>query len=510
MKQKEDACFYGWLLFLAVYYGIRMFSLTPWYDELYTYYYFISRGPVYAAIHWPLPNNHIGYSVLSAFLDLTGIPEIGLRGISYLVSLASVFVLYRICKKVMKKGWSVCCIILFSSMSLVNQLAVQGRGYALSTLCLLTGILAVCEIEEATGKKKVLLRILFTASCVLGLYTVPTSVYWVLPLCIGSGLYYLIRKQYRILKGLIFCSVAAVLITVFFYTVVWLAIGSNLLSKQAGGVLEGAGHLSILMNSPVLALRTGIDYMLATPYIQGVTRADFFNRFGGWLASLFQLFYQWNGLLFGIVAGLAGFAVFVRLLMRGKGEPGYLRLGMISLCVLLFVPFFLTVQSTLPYYRVFSYLGVVLAVILCLAGQMFFPEKLPYGIYIGTAVTAGLLLLNSGGYTSQYGMNEYYAMDALLQGSPKEKEVICVTDCNQQYLLKYKWDITCESTQIVGADLVVLSKNLADPEVDQPGWEYYHSYATIPWDYLEDEMKLTYENEGYLLYTKNKDKGEQE
>ncbi|MDE7133455.1 MAG: hypothetical protein K2O65_16970, partial [Lachnospiraceae bacterium] len=62
----EATVFILFILGLAVYYGWRMFALTPWYDELYTYYYFISRGPVYAAIHWPLPNNHIGYSVLSA------------------------------------------------------------------------------------------------------------------------------------------------------------------------------------------------------------------------------------------------------------------------------------------------------------------------------------------------------------------------------------------------------------------------------------------------------------
>ena len=55
---------------MAVIYGRMMYVNRPWYDELYTYYYFISKGPVYAAIHWPVPNNHIGYSVLSAFLDL--------------------------------------------------------------------------------------------------------------------------------------------------------------------------------------------------------------------------------------------------------------------------------------------------------------------------------------------------------------------------------------------------------------------------------------------------------
>ena len=69
----------GILLFsigMAIYYGWRMFALDPWYDELYTYYSFISKGPVYAAIHWPVPNNHVMYSVLSAFLNIFGNPYI--------------------------------------------------------------------------------------------------------------------------------------------------------------------------------------------------------------------------------------------------------------------------------------------------------------------------------------------------------------------------------------------------------------------------------------------------
>ena len=64
-KDKETYLFMIFLFGMAAYYGYRMFAITPWYDELYTYYYFISRGPVYAAIHWPLPNNHVGYSAIS-------------------------------------------------------------------------------------------------------------------------------------------------------------------------------------------------------------------------------------------------------------------------------------------------------------------------------------------------------------------------------------------------------------------------------------------------------------
>ena len=102
LELRRDRIFQIFLVFLlgmAVYYGYRMFEITPWYDELYTYYYFISRGPVYAAIHWPLPNNHVGFSTLSACLNLFGSSAVALRGVSWLSSLGSLVLLYRIGRK---------------------------------------------------------------------------------------------------------------------------------------------------------------------------------------------------------------------------------------------------------------------------------------------------------------------------------------------------------------------------------------------------------------------------
>lgn len=111
--------YYFWILFviMAVYYGYRMFFLTPWYDELYTYYYFISKGPLYAAIHWPLPNNHVGYSVLSACFDFWGNAYIGLRGVSYLCALVNMYLIYRIAGKYMKEQMAFATVILYISMN---------------------------------------------------------------------------------------------------------------------------------------------------------------------------------------------------------------------------------------------------------------------------------------------------------------------------------------------------------------------------------------------------------
>ena len=146
-----DLMFGVFLAGMSVYYGYRLFALTPWYDELYTYYYFISEGPLYAAIHWPLPNNHVGYSVLSAFLDWLGNPYIGLRGVSYLCALANICLLYRLTGKYIGRYYAFITVILYASMNLVNQLAVKGRGYTMGITCLLVAwqcMILICEEAE--------------------------------------------------------------------------------------------------------------------------------------------------------------------------------------------------------------------------------------------------------------------------------------------------------------------------------------------------------------------------
>ncbi len=50
--------------------------------------------------------------------------------------------------------------------------------------------------------------------------------------------------------------------------------------------------------------------------------------------------------------------------------------------------------------------------------------------------------------------------------------------------------------------MVLLDKRMADPDFDEMVWEFYFYYDSIPWDYIGQNMELTYENENYILYTK--------
>ncbi len=510
IKDRENGLFVLWLLWMAVYYGFRLFALTPWYDELYTYYYFISRGPVYAAIHWPLPNNHVGYSVLSGFLNLFSNPLIGLRGMSYLAALLNLVLLYRICRKCFSWGWSFCCVLLYSCMNLVNQLAVQGRGYTLAVSCFLMAVCMLQEIgwkEGAETKRDFIYYGAFSVSLTLGLYILPSSVYWVVPVCVAGGLFLLSLHKMKPLVHLIISSLAAALNTLLLYGVIWLAIGSNLLSKAEGGAFYGQGHIGIIRSAPVLSLRTGMDYMLATPYIQSVERQGYLARLSEWLRSLFDLYYPRIGgfLLIITAAGIVFVLLWGWRKYKAEDKEHYF-LPLLIAAVLLLMPIFLIIQCALPYFRVYSYIGIPVAMLLCCLGQMLEKicreRKAVKNIAVTACALISIALLMSKGYNGEYGMSEYYAKDALEKAGIQEGENLCVTDCYQQYLLKFYYGIECENQEIEGADTVLLHKEMTIPETGNFRWEFYRTYETVPWEWLEGEMNPVYENEEYIVYKK--------
>ena len=79
---------------------------------------------------------------------------------------------------------------------------------------------------------------------------------------------------------------------------------------------------------------------------------------------------------------------------------------------------------------------------------------------------------------------------------------MAVLDCDQQYLLKFGWDIDCDKTDVSDADCVILDRNMLTPNYSGPDfWKFYQTYESIDWDYI-DKMRCSYENEDFILYTK--------
>ncbi len=510
-EDKESLFFLLWLIWMSIYYGVRMFLLTPWYDELYTYYYFISKGPIYAAIHWPLPNNHVGYSVLSGFLNFLGNSAISLRGISYLCALCNLILLYVISRKHFAKGFSLLAVFLYSCLNLVNQLAVQGRGYTLAVTCHLVAVLMlhyICLSHKQNDKKKIIYYVIFSLSLTLGLYTLPSSVYWVIPICLIGGFFLLMKKEWVTLKKLFISSIVAAVNTTVLYGIIWLAIGSNLLTKDENSIYYGLGHVRIICSSPLQAAKTGIGYMLATPYIQSVERKGFFARLWDWMYTLLEHFYPKIGLLLlsVLLMGIILLVICGYRSYKAKDNNKFF-ISAYILIMIITLPCFLIVQCVLPYFRVFSYIGIPVILLICIVIQIIF-YKFHLAEHIKAVVPAGLtfiiaiVLLLSKDYNREYGTAEYYAGDAYKKVDVTEMENICVTDCYQQYLLKYYFNIECESTVIEGTDCILLHREMADEVFDGFRWEFYHTYDTIPWDYIKNNMILQYKNEEYELYIK--------
>lgn len=521
----------AWLVLfgiMAIYYGYRMFAFTPWYDELYTYYYFISRGPVYAAIHWPLPNNHVGYSVLSAFLDYLGNPYIGLRGVSWLCALANMALLYKISRRSLKGWLPLGTVILYVSIRLVNQMAVQGRGYTMGITCCLLAYDAMEEIcrREKAGKK---FFIRYALSLTAGLYTVSSNVYWVIPLCLSGGIFLLLKgireavpeKRFFLktesgkkLRKLIAASLCAAAGTVILYASIWVSIGSNLLVKEEGSPYFGMGHIAMILKAPFAAMARGMKYMLDTPYIQSEERAGFAGRLWEWLKTLAGYYYQ-NLSLPVLLLCAGGVAYLICRVVKTvrKGEEEKLLLSLFLIAGITLIPVMLLIQCKRPYYRVFTYGGLLLAL---LAGTLL--QEVLQGISEKTSdrgkrgfnVVVLLLIaafsvkcFGFSGYNEQYGEREHEIAAAFSAKDIARYENLCVTDCNQEYLLHFLYGIRCENREIEGADAVLLDKRMTVPDFDEMVWEFYHYYDTIPWEYIEKNLAIAYENEDYILYTRD-------
>lgn len=507
-KDIEFGVFFLFFLGMAVYYGWRLFALTPWYDELYTYYYFISRGPVYAAIHWPLPNNHVGYSVLSGFLDWFGNAAIGLRGVSWLSSLSSIALLYAIGTKCFRKGLAVVPVFLFCSMELVNQLAVQGRGYALATCMYLTAFYELVQICKEQRKHYVI----FGMALIWALYTLPSSVYFVLPLCVTGGMVLLMQKRNKEFVKLFVSAVISAILTVGLYMVIWLAIGSNLLAKTPDSGCYGQGHVSIILHMPFRAMQTGITYMLDTPYIQSVAREGYLARFGSYLKTLLAYYYNNAAVLLMVVIVLGVLAVIWKMVRSAKTrEEGIVEWYLVI--SFLMTPLMLILQAALPYYRVFSYFGAAVAILITWLLTQITGRCKKAGISYAVMFLTGILCLSVlllPGSRQPYSDRETAIEDAFAHMDLTHGERVCVTDCDQEYLMKYLYDTENVEYGLTEADYVLLDKLLLLSEEEfaktdaADAWKFYQTPETVSEARLEKSMDICYENDRFVLYQKKK------
>lgn len=498
---KENSIFSIFFLVMVIYYIHNMFAIKPWYDELYTYYFFVSRGPVYSAIHWPVPNNHVFYSVLSAFLDYLGNSYIGLRGISLLAASANLVLLYKFAGKFMSNYLAAGCTFLYAAIWQVNNLSVQGRGYTLSIMFYLISLHCLYRIcKEEAGK---LTYLFFALSLTGGLYALISSTFWVIPVCITGGVILLFLKKYKTLWKLIGASVIAAAITFFLYLLIWLAIGSNLMSKDPANAYYGVYQVNIILKTPIEAMVTGMEYMLATPYIQGDARGYIVAELFDYLTGVFNLFYANAGsylVVFCTVMGITALIVAIR--NRGRNMAKWF-VGIYFAVTVIMVPVMLIIQSVQPYYRVFTFLGVPVALLIVWAVQ--------YLVHIGkkpealAKISCGLLLLISVFFLTREGYNYQYAdreneIAEMFDEEAAQINTICYMDDYQKYVLKFHYGTDPVEVPMAEAEYVLLPKELHEESYTVPVWPTLYTYESTDFEYLADNFIMIKESKEYELY----------
>ena len=522
-----------WCLFLGmgIYYIWRMFSVPPWYDELYTYENFIDRGMIYSMIHWPLPNNHVFYSALSAVLNKLGNPYIGLRGVSFLASMGSLLLLYRILKKGISTRMAAAGTALFAAMYNVVQQAAQGRGYALSGFFLLAAVNCLYEIciPEKTaavkGKRRFWYYAGFTACLTGGLYTIPSNLYWVVPVCMAGGLYLLFTGEYKKLLRLVIASAAAAIVTFGLYTIIWLAIGSNFLVKEETGAFYGMSHFQVLKTAPFAAFSRGMEAMLSDPNIQSIDRSRFNNEFTLYLGRVLNQVYP-NGshflpvlILFGLLLMLALIIISCR---RKEKSMFFLSLYVFVLTVM--VPVFLVIQCVFPYLRVFTYMGSVLSMMFVLMPYALWAivkpaadrlaQRKSFSLPAGSAAYGSLLAAAAAillavvycrlpEYNAGYDSRDNHIYAALKQLDEKEVDTVLTGDVYARQNL-YFHILRCRGKELVmdyeHPDYVLMDKIQTGPEGEELVWPYEMNTQNFPWEWIEGHMEVVFEDDAYIAY----------
>lgn len=533
---------------MSIYYLWRMFAITPQYDELYTYYHFISRGPLHAALSWPSSNNHVGYSLLSSIVDLCGNPFIGLRGVSYICAISNLILVNRICRRYYSHWIPFGATLLYASMQVINEYSVQGRGYTLATTCFLLSVYImgyICSVEET----KPVYYLLLCFSFALGMYTVPGSFYWILPMCIAVSVYLLVnayrnrkvyseqanniylKKYVKFLKGLI----PPAFITLLLYGLIWLSEGSGMLMENEYSPYFGLGRGTVLVRAPVTSILTGFRFMRDHPYVRSIDPAMFDKMFIGWLFGLCDYIFPGLGVMVFVVAIGSFIAAVVECIRHFAYSRTIINLVMIS--NLLITPIMLILTNKLPYLKVFGYSGFVFTVSFATFIEMLVnmgiriynrrklePDKMGVktahrenetvykddrwfsGIGIYAPILICLVFFGyralSDDFSRQLGERENDLFNTLYIANVGKRNNVAALDCDQRYLLKFGWDIDCQKTDVQDADCVIIDKDMLEPgRSGDNTWKFYADYDSIDWDYL-DRMHPIYENENFILYVK--------
>lgn len=345
------------ILFISTLIVICLLRVLYWhwlpffYDEIYSWLFFVRKGLFTTLSYYPGPNNHIFSNLLSVFLHKTGLPPVyTMRLPSLPAGLITCLLAGFYFRK--KQGWpfAFCAMILVAFHPAIMFYSIQGRGYTLQIFWFLLNLISAERIFKK--QDPVYNSVLYGIAGVLGMWTLPTHVYALFSIFItGSGIS-LSGKSYAFFKK-------------------WLLV--HILIALGG----------FLVYLPVFIV-TGPEKIMASGWFRTLPLQSWFSH----AYAYFQT----------VLAQLWGFAVtlpvslilllIIPALLKWKHK---LNSYSLRLYVLLFIPFaLLPFQGILPFPRIWTYLCIPLIFLILYGVYMLYTRKI-YGQILLFCIALGWL-----------------------------------------------------------------------------------------------------------------------
>ncbi len=310
--------FWSWAgLIILIYTALRvwlMISMPVSVDEATTYNYFTLAGFDYARSHYPAPNNHVLYSILTTLFYHPGAWQtVLLRLPAVILGMGSLWLFALISKRYFPSGLALMGLLAFGAMEPVIYYGYMARGYS---MVLFFALASVALIFDGNGIRAGWQKVLLLALCTgLGIYAVPSYLYFGLSLALALG--------WSALAG---------------------EVGWRLLIKLGLGLLAGLVIAGFLYR-PII-VNEGLQAITANSYVE--SRAIHFDQWWWHFGEVGSYFLKYGVFFFVLVtAGLLS-------LVFNWGKAPLIRTALTMMILMLLLPW---LHGVIPFPRVWIYVS---------------------------------------------------------------------------------------------------------------------------------------------------------
>jgi hypothetical protein len=329
-------------------------------DEAWTFNNFTYKGLISTLIDYPLPNNHILYSIFTNFFYLFTTPIICLRLPVVIISIITLlFSLYTL-NKLYNSIVSTIATGIMSVLCSTLYYSYLGRGYAFVLFFFILSFYIVHKISKEP--ENIILWIQLTMFTIAGLYTNPTFFY----------------------------------ASIFNYLLLIYYIRLSQIKKYLTSIVS-IGFITFILYTPIIFTK-GLKVLINNKWVAPISRIQVIEELPNFLFNTIEELTAINGWLFIIIF------LSIAILMIIKKIKNIQTLFLLTFAL---PPILLIIHSIIAYSRVFNYYNFLFAIIIALTIYSIFKKiSFKYTLFL----TVFLQLIFVANFFKEIKIKEDYAI----------------------------------------------------------------------------------------------------